>query len=370
MDYIKDNLILLVHAGSHAYGMATETSDVDLRGVTVPPRSVREHLFNRFEQAIGPKFIEEDWAHLRNPKNPVLDGVVYGVTKFIKLASDVNPNVIELLFADHEATLFVNHTGMELKWHRELFLSRRAAFTTTGYAVAQLKKIQRHKKWLDNPPSHQPTRAEFGLPEGEALNNTLMGVVKKRMEDWNFHHVPMDDEARKELKQGLFDLVNEILRFDLVDWDNWPQVFRRASMDELKRKLELSDEMTDLIHRESRYRDAKDTWDSYTNWRDKRNKKRAEIEKEVGFDAKHASHLVRLLRMGYEIITEGVVRVRRPDAQELLDIRRGSMTYEEIVAYAEKMEKDIIRLRETSPLPREVDREAINELHQRLTFNL
>jgi hypothetical protein len=47
-------------------------------------------LFNRFEQAIGPKFIEEDWAHLRNPKNPVLDGVVYSVTKFIKLASDVN----------------------------------------------------------------------------------------------------------------------------------------------------------------------------------------------------------------------------------------------------------------------------------------
>ena len=33
--------------------------------------------------------------------------------------------------------------------------------------------------------------------------------------------------------------------------------------------------------------------------------------------------------------------VKRPDAEELLGIRNGSMTYEEVVAYAEKMDKEV-----------------------------
>ena len=39
MTWAEDNLILRVVGGSHAYGLATETSDIDQRGVALPPVS-------------------------------------------------------------------------------------------------------------------------------------------------------------------------------------------------------------------------------------------------------------------------------------------------------------------------------------------
>jgi len=52
-------------------------------------------------------------------------------------------------------------------------------------------------------------------------------------------------------------------------------------------------------------------------------KKRRELVRRVGYDAKNAAHLIRLLRMGIEFLTEGTLYVERPDAAELLDIKRG-----------------------------------------------
>ncbi len=64
---------------------------------------------------------------------------------------------------------------------------------------------------------------------------------------------------------------------------------------------------------------------------------------QVGFhgNTKHAMHLVRLLRMGIEALRDEEIVVRRPDAAELLEIRNGSMTYDEIVEYAEAMDKEV-----------------------------
>lgn len=58
-------------------------------------------------------------------------------------------------------------------------------------------------------------------------------------------------------------------------------------------------------------------------------------------DFKHAMHLVRLLRMGVEALRDEEIVVKRPDALELLEIRAGAWTYEEIVEYAEKMDKEV-----------------------------
>ena len=58
-------------------------------------------------------------------------------------------------------------------------------------------------------------------------------------------------------------------------------------------------------------------------------------------DFKHAMHLVRLLRMGVEALRDEEIVVKRPDAKELLEIRDGAWTYEEIVEYAEKMDKEV-----------------------------
>ncbi len=58
-------------------------------------------------------------------------------------------------------------------------------------------------------------------------------------------------------------------------------------------------------------------------------------------DFKHAMHLVRLLRMGREALTTGEIIVKRPDAQELLDIRAGAWKYNDIVKYAENLDEEV-----------------------------
>lgn len=64
---------------------------------------------------------------------------------------------------------------------------------------------------------------------------------------------------------------------------------------------------------------------------------------QIGFhgNTKHAMHLVRLLRMGVEALRDGEIVVKRPDAEELLAIRNGAWKYEDVVAYAEKMDKEV-----------------------------
>lgn len=111
------------------------------------------------------------------------------------------------------------------------------------------------------------------------------------------------------------------------------------------------------------YNQDKDTWKNYWNWKRNRNEKRSELEEQFGYDTKHAAHLVRLLRMGNEILEHGEVRVLRPDAEELLDIRRGKWQYDELVSYAESLDKNIREvLYKTSTLRHSPDYAAAGKL--------
>jgi uncharacterized protein len=110
------------------------------------------------------------------------------------------------------------------------------------------------------------------------------------------------------------------------------------------------------------YDDAHRKWKQYWDWKQNRNPQRAALEENFGFDSKHAMHLVRLLRMGSEILRgEGVI-VKRPDRDELLAIRSGEWSFERIVAYSDEIIAQMDLLYEKAPLPHAPDVRAINEL--------
>ena len=77
-------------------------------------------------------------------------------------------------------------------------------------------------------------------------------------------------------------------------------------------------------------------------------------------------HLVRLLRMCREILTEGKVIVKRPDAEDLLSIRAGAWSYEKLVSWAEGEDRALDELAKTSALPKAPDRVAIDRLCQEM----
>ena len=67
------------------------------------------------------------------------------------------------------------------------------------------------------------------------------------------------------------------------------------------------------------------------------------------------AHLIRLLRTGKEILQDGVVHVFRPDAKELLEIRNGALSYDELLSLATSTEKEVKEAYEKTKLPDNVD---------------
>src|SRR6185436_7555730 len=93
------------------------------------------------------------------------DKVVYDFRKALILIADGNPNMTDLLFTDPMHWLECTDAWTRVLEHREKFISKKMRFTYGGYAFAQLKRIQRHRGYLLNPPKKKPERQDFKLPE-------------------------------------------------------------------------------------------------------------------------------------------------------------------------------------------------------------
>lgn len=65
--------------------------------------------------------------------------------------------------------------------------------------------------------------------------------------------------------------------------------------------------------------------------------KRKRLVEQFGYDVKNAAHMIRLLRMACEAFESNRISVRRPDAAELVDIKQGKWSLEQVVAEADKL---------------------------------
>lgn len=90
-------------------------------------------------------------------------------------------------------------------------------------------------------------------------------------------------------------------------------------------------------------------------------KRRGLVEK-FGYDTKNAAHLIRILRMGIEFLTDGSLQVEREDKQELLDIKQGLWSLDKVKAESERLFALASEAYVRSPLPPEPDRERAEKL--------
>ena len=92
-------------------------------------------------------------------------------------------------------------------------------------------------------------------------------------------------------------------------------------------------------------------------------KRKALVERH-GYDTKNASHLIRLLRMGSELLSTGEMSVDRSgiDADLLLAIKSGTYSIEQFLLMSEQEFAAIESALEHSALPEEVDENAIDQL--------
>lgn len=338
--WLNDRVIFLTVYGSRAYGTSTPTSDLDIRGVAIAPPEYYLGFVNRFEQATF--------------KEP--DAVVYGLQKFMNLAASANPSVLEVLFTDPEDHLVLTPLGERLLEHRDLFLSKKVRFSFMGYAMSQLKRIKSHRKWLLSPPEVEPKRSDFDLPEEMTIPKNQLGaiesMVRGQLDRWDVDWEVLEPGDRIAFREALESTLVEMSLAS--DEARWVAAARRVGVDE---------NFLDLLQRERRYRGARTNWKQYQEWKKNRNPDRAAMEAKFGFDAKHAMHLVRLCRMGREILETGKVLVRRPDAEELLAIRGGAWTYDQVIEWAEAQEKVLNELYKTSTaVPKKPNRKLLDAL--------
>ena len=323
-ELIKDNLIVKCLAGSHAYGTSLPTSDIDYRGIFVAdPINIRTPFF-RINEA---KDTTEE------------DTVIYELSQFMKLALDCNPNVVETLWVDQADIVFETPMYQLLRSYAPTLLSSKIAFTTTGYACAQLKRMKSHKKWIMNPQSKEPpSQLDFISLVHNFTSEKIFKIDLRNYYD-NYRLVPYADYT-----YGVYQL-DGYQTFD-KNTGNLNTTFE-GDIHTVGVPLFL------IKFNKREYDIVKDKWSQYWEWKRNRNKTRSELEEQYGYDSKHALHLVRLMRMGEEALTMGQIIVKRPDAAELLEIRAGKWTYDELIKYADDKDRYIREvLYKTTSLPK------------------
>ena len=125
---LGENICLLTVGGSHAYGLANENSDIDIRGIAV--RTAEDilgmHHFDGFNQVTENTDIQ-----------------IYTVDKFVSLALKGNVNVLEILFVDPSNILLCDGFGRYLLNIKEQFLSNDIYKSLRGTIRSHLKTYEK-----------------------------------------------------------------------------------------------------------------------------------------------------------------------------------------------------------------------------------
>lgn len=250
---LKENLIVQHYAGSHSYGTNIASSDVDIRGLFCADAiNIRTPFFNVREIEVT----EEE------------DTKFYELTHFMKLCLECNPNIIETLWIDESDILFRTEVYDALRDARESLLSKKIAFTTTGYASAQIKRIKGHNKWITNPqPKTPPRQIDF---VSLIQNLTSEKVLKISLET-------MCDNHRLVPYGGNVYGIIEAKGYSLYDKD-----FKLNTLFEEDQRNRLP--LYIVKFNKEVYKVAHTKWKDYWTWKNNRNEVRSKLEEKHGYD--------------------------------------------------------------------------------------
>ena len=306
--HLGKHIILLGLAGSYSYGTNNESSDIDVRGVTL----------NRKSDLIGMTSYDQY-------TDESTDTVIYTFNKIIRLLLECNPNTCELLGLNEEHYLYLSPIGRELLANRRLFLSKRAIQSFGGYADQQLRRLQ-NALARDRMASEERERHIYN-----SVKNAMYEFRERyRISDYGTLKIYIDEAENPEMDTEIF-LDAQFSHYPLRDYRNiW------GEMNNIVKEY-------DKIGKRNRKKD-----DNHLN--------------------KHAMHLIRLFMMAIDILEkEEIITYRKDEHELLMKIRRGEFQKEdgtyrtEFYEILADYEKRLHEAAENTSLPDEPDYERVQE---------
>ena len=414
-------LIVLTVAGSRLYGNATETSDWDYRGVYIESIDSKIGILGHSEQLETKDLsLHKALTDAGLILEETTDIVLYELNRFVKLAIDNNPNIMDTLCHDESYSIYINDKGRELIKNKTLFLSSKIKHTFSGYAISQLQRIKGHNKWINQFPNTDLVlkRIEdrfkggyidfdwicdnFGGKVAEKITgetpqkNTKLQVTDTWQEfctkdynpdfDLSVYRLPrlIDFCHPKDLKAKSLNINDLVPGTDVsyADFLTNSASFRTHSPSMLTVYTEgkgifskegnlkandpelVGDFVCLLAIDQNNYKASKDYINKLWEWKCNRNEKRSELEEKFGYDTKHGSHLVRLMLGAKNVLEYGDYNPTMTAEMKTLvnDVRNGKYTYEWVVEFGEELDNELNEIYKTTTIRKQPDFKKINDL--------
>lgn len=374
--------------GSHLFGLATPTSDIDTFGVFCCPP---ELLFGT-----GKDYV----SIVESGKN---DDYWDEIGKFVKELEKSNPNALEALFTPDK---WIKHFDPSLQplWDIRNSLITKACFKSfSGYAIDQIKKAKGLGKAINIDPE-TVRRRKNPLEFCWVAMRTGDGDI--RLDKWL---------SRNGLKQehcGIVHLTNTLEMYNLYyDWfadkdlrlEDYIRLrygIRQPNfLQRLKYGKELSEgKKTEFIG----YRGLLDPSDietsqlrcssvgkedatnplctfqynylafsqhcadykRYWSWVENRNPERFELNKGYNYDGKNCCACIRLMTMAKELSEGQGMKLDRSeiDRDFLLAVKNHALTFDQVISKMDELEASMKDSFEKSNLPLEPDKDLLEDI--------
>jgi len=155
--WLPDNVHYEVVMGSIAYGVNTDTSDIDVYGFCIPPK---DDIFPHLRGEI-PGFGTHKHRFEQYQKHHIIDTTIkpgkeydvsiYSIVKYFQLVMSNNPNMIDSLYVPSDCVLHITSIGQMVRDSRKIFLHKGCWHKFRGYAYGQLSKMKgksdKSKRW-------------------------------------------------------------------------------------------------------------------------------------------------------------------------------------------------------------------------------
>jgi predicted nucleotidyltransferase len=379
IEQLKEKKLIIFEGivGSKAYGTSLPTSDIDIKGVFVQP----------LEDILGFGYIEQ----VNDEKN---DTVYYEIKRFLELLKTNNPNILELLNLPSDCVVYKDPIFNLITDNYKLFLTKKCRDTFASYALQQIKKARGQDK-KQNWEKDKVTRKEvldfvyviegeksipwkeWNLSDGEkTFDEKFIGVVNvPNARDTYALFYDMDahscfSELVSEESRETFKKVRKEMGLPmglgykgLVKMDEGQNAGESNSL-RLSSIPKGEKPICNVIYNKDGYTQHCKDYKSYQTWLEERNEQRWVDVQTHGqkIDGKNMMHCRRLMDMAREIAEGKGIVVRRPNAQELIDIRQGKVDLQSLIDHVESEIKAVDELYKNSTLPDSVDTKLVESI--------